>query len=200
MEQYKDDRIPLVRKVLGIIIPKTYLSTNPDIVITFNNILVVIVLDTTIYKYDLNIQEPGNNIGFKYNSILSEDESSESFIFDKAIFKKVSNCFYGYYNISMNQPLLATKDNLKEDKEFQDYLSLKASDGMKFYKIPGIDIYNPKFYHIPIISGFPSLNKADNIAISVFDLNDGHLLILFDIFKKKLNKNYQMYFRTLLLN
>lgn len=200
MEIYTDPRIPLARKVLGVILPKTYLSTNPDIMITHNNILIAIVLDTTIYSCELNIQEERNDIAFQYNSIVSEDESSESFIFDKVILNKISSCFYGYYTISTNNPALAFKDNLKEDEEFQEYLSLKASDGMKFYKIPGVDIYNPKFYHIPIFSGFPALNKSDNIAIKVYDLNDCHLLIVFDIYKKKLNKNYQMYFRTLLLN
>lgn len=200
MEIYTDPRIPLARKVLGIMLPKTYLSTNPDIMITHNNILVAIVLDTTIYSCELNIQEERNDIGFHYESIISDNESSETYIFDRFILKKVLDCFYGYNKVTIENNPLAFKDNLKEDQEFQEYLSLKASDGMKFYKISGNDIYNPKFYHIPVFSGFPSLNKSDNIAIKVFDLYDGHLLVIFDIYKKKLNSNYQMYFRTLLLN
>lgn len=199
-----DARIPLARKVLGIIVPKTFLSdienSNPDIMITKDNIIIAIVLDTTIYCCKLNTHEIGNDIGFKYSSIISENESSESFIYDKYVLKKVSDCFYGYFNISINNQALASRDNLKEDPDFQKYLSLKAADGMKFYKLPGNDIYNPTFYHIPIISGFPVLTKSDNIGIKVFDLSNGYLLTVFDIYKKKLNCNYQMYFRTLLLN
>ena len=60
------------------------------------------------------------------------------------------------------------------------------------------DLDHPgEVYLIPMFAGFLSLNKADTIGVKVYDYDEINHLIVFDIFKKKINRNVQMFCRVL---
>ena len=48
-----------------------------------------------------------------------------------------------------------------------------------------------------MFAGFLSLNKADTIGVQVYDYDEINHLIVFDIYKKKINRNVKMFCRVL---
>lgn len=195
MEILRNSRMPQVRKILNAVIQKVDLPFS-DIMITGDNTLVIIVRETAIYTVKLHDIEPGFEISFKYTEIenLQEDE----YVFNRYIFDYISSTYRFYLSMACQNNLLASEPELRGNPEFERLLSLKSIDGADFFKINGID-YN-ETYFVPIFSGFPVVNKVDKIGIDIFDLRDSHFLIVMNIYKKKINRNIQIYFRTINLS
>jgi hypothetical protein len=97
---------------------------------------------------------------------------------------------------AIHNKVLANNDQLRGDPLFEELISMKAADGMKYYYMRGNDLNTT--YKIPIFSGFPNLNKQDDIGITVFEDPIPNIQVIrMIIFKKKLNRNVIMYVRTL---
>ena len=208
----KDPRIPQVRKVASAMFNAAFLScsnTFNDMMISDDNNLVIINEKTLIYSIPL-INEPllpstiidlslGVNPFIDENGKIRKDDGDEYCIGDIHLLKVMNDCYNYYRNAEINCKLLAKDEyeELENDNSFEKLLNMKKADGMKFYKMNGLDINES--YIVPIFTGFPKLNKSDTIGISIYDLDNQHLLIIFDIFKKKINRNYKIYFRTIKL-
>jgi hypothetical protein len=104
--------------------------------------------------------------------------------------------YYDHFS-STNLPL-AQDDELRNNAEFENLLGLKASQGLKYFHLP--DLNNPgEVYLIPMFAGFLNLNKNDRVGAKIYDLDQFNHLIKFNIFKKKINRNVEMYCRVLKL-
>jgi hypothetical protein len=101
-----------------------------------------------------------------------------------------------YTNIANNPNNIVASDySLRDNESFEELLAIRPEQGMRYFKILG---YNPSNeYMIQMFSGFISLNKPDKIGVNVLDINDGYLYIEFNIYKKKINRNLQLYCRLI---
>ena len=94
--------------------------------------------------------------------------------------------------------LVAKEDNMRSNPEFEELLNLKSAEGMKFYKIKSLDF--GREYLIPIFSGFPNMNKQDDISMEVYRTIDNFLVVRMIISKKKIGRDVDMIFRILCVN
>ena len=148
-------------------------------VITEDNILICIYDNTLMYIIKLKCQVILPAVFFVY-------DNDGNIVFDNISTMDIIPTYQLYMNIiNQQQLLLAYQDGLTENEDFQYYNNLKSSDGMKFYKMMGI---NNKVYMVPMFSGFISLSKLDTIGITIYDIQDGFLLLRMNIFKKKINR------------
>lgn len=191
MLSVKDVRVPQAKKLIEGIVSKSDLAKS-DIMITGDNTLVIIVRDTVMYTVKLNDVPCLPSISFRYVDLTDEGE----YIPNNYLLYNISS-LYNYYN-SSTLLKLASEPVLRGNDEFENLLNLKSSDGAEFFKINGSSI--GECYFVPIFSGFPAINKADKIGIDIYDLRDGHLLVNMNIFKKKINRDIKMYFRTINLS
>lgn len=192
---YRDQRLPLAKKMIQSIIPKTLLPMS-SVLITENNELVIMVLDTTFYTLQLDNFPPLPPIAFNYDGVESLEEDQCEI--NKTVLIYMTELYRNYMNHIGQSNMVANDPDLRSNPDFEMLTTLKSADGAKLFKIPGLKLGT--FYHVPIFSGFPVLNKTDKIGISVYDLYDGHLFIEMDILKKKINKTYKMFFRVLNLS
>ena len=191
----RDERIIQVRKIVTSILSITDFPFC-NILVTENNTLIMIVRDTVIYTVQLLNVQPGFPISFNYNNIISLEE--DEYIQDEILCIRLRQIWNNYSNIETHNNLLAYEKNLNENDEFNKLSSMKAKDGMKYFKIYGNIIDD--VYFIPIFNKFPNLNKNDTIDIYVYQSGIEHFVIVMDIFKKKINRNIKMYFKTINLN
>lgn len=192
MLSIKDIRLPQVRKIIQGIVGKSDLQFS-NFMITGDNNLVIIIRETVMYLvklFDVPCLPP---IAFSYEN-LEQDNLEEDECIPNQYLLSVLSPIYEYY-INSKSYKLASELDLRNNNEFEQLLSLKAADGANFFKINGSSI--GECYFIPIFSGFPNINKSDKIGIDIYDLKDGHLLIIMNIYKKKINRDIQMYFRTI---
>lgn len=199
-----DNRLEEIKKIVEGIVSKTLLPSTTCLVTPFNT-LQIIVDDTVMYIIPLKEDISINPIyAFEYNKILSIDNNinlsntpldiGDPLLFDKLTF--MNNLYRGNMN---EDNIVARNSDLKNTESFEEYLTIKSADGMKYYKLPDID--NPSgFYMIPIFSGFPNISSQDKLGISVYDAHDGFLTCKFDIFKKKINRNIEMIFKIININ
>lgn len=101
-----------------------------------------------------------------------------------------------YQNIIGTKLPIAYDNELRSNEDFEKLLGLKSSQGLHFYHLPDLD-HPGEVYLIPMFAGFLSLNKADTIGVKVYDYDEINHLIVFDIFKKKINRNVKMFCRVL---
>ena len=137
---------------------------------------------------------------FKYSDILTSVEELEldSCYPDIYIQNKLNSVYYNYKNRLSDNYIVAQNTQLRDDEIYESLTSLRAGEGMKYYNMIGKDMVN---YKIPVFNGFPNLNKQDEIGMTVYDMLDqSHLLVDMNIFKKKINRNIHIYFRILKLN
>ena len=195
MQIYKNEHIPYIKNLISGIFGKSKYLKDANVLVYCNH-LIIIVMNTTIYDISLEDMPPLPLVAYRYGTIdeLKEDE----YIVDT----QLSNYMISIYNdkiyssINNSNKLLASHPELRGVDEFEKCISVKASDGAVFYKVAGID--PNETYLVPIFAGFPNLNKSDKIGISINQFGDtDNLLINFNIFKKKINRNINMYFRTI---
>ena len=196
MQIIKDARLPQAKKLINAIFGKSTMLKSMDVLITEDNTLVIIVFNTTIYEVKMDNCIPMPAIAFKCSDVM-ELEGEDEGIDDIILKDKMKYCYYYYKNIECKSPRVAEQPILRNNEEFERCISVKAADGAQFFKVPGNNI--GECFMVPIFAGFPSLNKTDNIGIYVYDLQDEykHLLIHMNIFKKKIGKDINMYFRTI---
>lgn len=193
----RDPRIPQVRKIISSIIGKKD-QMFTKIMITRDNTLVIILYDTTIYVAKLIDEVPGFELAFYYKDIVNlEDDQCTSI--DYILYKEINNKFTYFSNIEYNsQLLLSSYPSLRGDEEFERLLALKSADGAELYKMYG---NSPgEVYFVPIFSGFPNLNKDDQIGINVYYFDHITLMNVMYIYKKKIKRDIKIYFRTLRIN
>ena len=191
----RDPRIPQAKKlILNIIAKKDYDFS--DVMITRDNTLVIIVRETAIYTTKLLDIQPGFTICFNFSQSTYEGLEEDQYIPNKIIEPIMTDIYNRYLSVELNPlNLLASEPELRGNDEFERLLALKSADGAEFYKILGTNFKD--VYYVPIFTGFPSINKPDKIGINVYDLHDGHFLNIMNIFKKKINREMKIYFRTI---
>lgn len=155
-----------------------------------NTLLIFIVENTSMFKLNLK-----NDIDYVYSAGEGVHRKGLE-IYDREIFNPLYDKYLRYYNfINTNLPL-AYDNELRDNERFEQLLSLKASDGFKFYHLP--DYNDPsECYLIPMFAGFIKLNKADKIGVAIYDLDQLNHLIRFKIYKNKINREVEMICRTL---
>ena len=182
---------PMVKIVKGI------LSTNdiPKAVYYLNqSTLFICIYDTVVYKIQMPEVSPEVQIVFrifidgnKNIQILPimNQHSAKDIISTMTFYGSIENLASGF---------CVSITNLKSDPEFCNLLAMKSADGMKLYKIP----LNPnKSVFIPVFSGLFPLNKDDDCDIVVYPSEHGTFIIRTTIHKKKIKRDFDMYFRIL---
>ncbi len=155
-----------------------------------NNKMVIDVADSAIATIDIPI-DTGIVTAFRYPEYNPDN-------MDHIIYNKVSyKCNY-YTELAMYSPLVAELPDVRSDDNFMEILSRKASDGVSFYKLNGIDINNR--YIIPIFAGFPILNKQDGMGMYVRDIDDKTVMVQYVITKKKINQTFSIFYRAMNMN
>lgn len=189
-----DPRISQVRKIVESIITKSMFNWT-KVLVTETNTLVIILSDTLLYQIPLKgITEAYPRVAFIYSDIYGfEDENA--YINDGFLAATIMNTVNMYNEIASIRPIVAQNDELRNDEEFENLLNLNSDNGLKYYKMIGID--PSKTYLIPMFSGFISLSKPDTIGITIYDIQDGFLLMKMNIFKKKINREMIVYCRII---
>lgn len=194
----RDSRIPQVKKILNGIVAKVDIPYS-DILITGDNTLVIFIRNTLLTTVDLHDIQPEFLIACKYSDIITLEDDYYIPLNDGLLVNHMIQ-LYDYYKAIYNNPnnLLATELDVLCLDEFSQFSSMKSADGSKLFKISNSDL--SETYFIPLFSGFPTINKADKLGINVYNMNDNrHLLIQLNIFKKKINRNIHMHYKTIKL-
>jgi hypothetical protein len=106
------------------------------------------------------------------------------------------NQFNQYITVPLHNHIIAEQSNLQDDPDYSKLLTLKAADGMKFYKMPNNSLYSTTY--IPVFNGFPSMVKSDTISVKVYkDSIDGYSIVEYTIYKSKIKDYVKLYFRIL---
>lgn len=193
-----DSRFDEVRKLIPALISKTDINnTTTSAIITEDNTLVICTFNTILYAVKLSPESPLlGPIAFNVcNCMMSL--SNEVNEFSYTIFKYNEIYFYyKRYYMDCNE-LLANKENILDDSNMIYYTSLKASDGIRYFRL--FSINNSKVFMIPIMSSLPNLNKGDNYSINVYnDIYDKYSYCCeFVVWKKKIKRAYCIRFRFL---
>ena len=150
------------------------------------------VQDTLLYNIKLNTYTD-INICFNYTCIDNE------VIYDNIPLKNKMGMYISHYmNMSNNSNLLVSLDDINEMESYDVYSKMKSSDGCKFFDLLGYD--NSK-YMIPIFSRFPNLNKGDSFSAFIYPYDNNisrrYLIVKYKIHKKKIKRDYDVYFKTI---
>lgn len=196
-----DPRLDQVKKIVECLVTKSLLYSTECLVTSDNN-LIIVVEDTLMYNVSLKDEQPYPVLGFSYARFMQiigdrEIDFSKEYIdiYDTIVVNRLSVLYIGYSDLINNKPLVAFNEDLKNTENFSEYIGIKADDGMKYYKLLGINPDNK--YMIPIFSGFPNISSQDKLGIYVYDIMDGFLLTKFKIFKKKINRDIDILFRLI---
>jgi hypothetical protein len=115
-----------------------------------------------------------------------------------------NNILYRYNTIKsfvMPMNLLTENIEVRSDPLFNEYNSMKATDGMGFMKVPIVYYGESKVLNVPVFPGLPQLNKADTVAMQIYPSNiPNEYIIRYDVYKKKLKKNIEILFKILDIN
>ena len=189
----KDIRILQAKRIISSIVSKTDLSSSIAM-ITSNNLLVIEVQKTVLDIVPLyDCPQQLSPIAFDVLSVMNSEE--DYFVQDNYYLSYLDKLF-NIYNSFMNpNNILANEPELRGNLEFERLISLKAADGANFLQIAGNNLNCN--YFVPIFSGFPSINKSDKIGIQIYNLDIAHVVVVMNIFKKKLKREYKMCFRIL---
>ena len=180
-----DPRISQVRKIVEAIITKSMFEWT-KVLVTEANTLVIILCDTLLYQIPLKgITEAYQPVAFIYSDIY-EFEDENVCINDEFLAANITNILNSYNNMSISCPVVAQNSDLRSDEKFEELLSLTANEGLKYYRMTGVNPSNT--FLIPMFSGFISLSKQDTIGMTVYDIHDGFLLLRMNISKKKINR------------
>lgn len=152
--------------------------------------LIITVLDTVMFKVPMR-----NDTGFTYGAGSGIHMKGLN-VYDPYIAIDLQNKYNTYANIISTKLPIAVDNELRNNEEFEKLLSLKSAQGLKYYHLPDYD-HPGESYMIPMFAGFLSLNKADTIGVQLYDFDEINHLIRFNIYKKKLSRNIEMYCRVL---
>ena len=161
-----------------------------------NSIMIIIADNTVLYHIDLTGKiDPNINLGF-HNSY---DNFSQEIIDNNLI----NTLFAKYKEINMVELYnnkIYEDNNLRDDETFEKCLGNKATDGAEFYFVNASNC-TPFF---PVFSGLPIISKDDKIKLSLYDKDfngRNHIILInMEIYKKKLNFSYNLYYNILDVN
>ena len=195
----KDFRVPEVRKIVSALVTSSLYQYTKLLLV--EDTIIFTVSDTLLYSVKLKNTVPDNNqlvaSGFACtfydiaNPINNDEELAKS---DFNIMHELSEVYHKYNEIIWNSSVIAQDSSLRDNPEFESLLGLKADDGLKYYRMMAND-HNPIF--IPVFSGFPNLNKDDTIGIKVYCTDRQNYVVNATIYKKKLAREINMYYRIL---
>ena len=186
-----DDRMPYIRTVLKSIMSKTDLKSS-DIMITRDNTLVIISYETLLYIMHLDFVPVMFDICFKYTDI--EELEENQCINNETIYYGMMNYYNTYLDLQNAKPMFFIS-NLKSNEEFAELSSMKSAEGLKFLKL----FQNETYFFVPVFSGFPALNKQDDVDIEMYNYSDRLWLTNMTVHKHKLKKSYNMIYKSLKL-
>ena len=200
IEIYKDPRVPVMKKILSGIIGKVDFRETIVTIMPDNNAIALCKL-TTVFCLNLKECIPGYKIIIDPRTF--SDEFVEQFKLEEdeyVSFNQASSGLYlniddtnmkYFYNIS-NYNLIDQIEGLTDYEVFQnEYLTLKADDGSKFFRG-----FNNKFL-VPVYTKFPNIAKSDVASLYVYKLDFESDLVVWKVFKKKLNRDVYTIFRVM---
>lgn len=155
----------------------------------YNSTLYMITLNGILFEVDLSGAIDQSCIcGFTSETLMSNPD----YIIDDSqtrdeVFEKSQNII----NMKQN-PVIFMNEALRDDPIFEQIATAKSSDGASNYFIAtdtGINTF------ITLYRGILNLNKPDKASLLVYQTIDPKILLAqFNIFKKKINRNYSIYF------
>lgn len=172
-----------------------------EFLITETNELAIMVLNSCLYVVKLDWVDMMPPIYFIINNeIYKETKTLDNaliFINDLYRFKNI-NSIFNIYTKKCTQDILAVNvENVQDNEVYSECINRKADSGAiitGFYSVK----FHKKFM-VSFFNGFPSLNKQDTLGINIFiDPTDtSHPIVNMQIYKKKINKIYNLYYRSL---
>ena len=155
----------------------------------YNSTLYMITLNGILFEVDLTgMIDPSCICGFTTTGL---QETPDYIIDDAEARQDVFNKSQNIINIKQN-PMIFMNDRLREDPIFEQIATAKSSDGASNYFIStdtGINTF------ITLYRGIFNLNKPDKAGLFLYETMDPKILLAqFNIFKKKINRNYNIYF------
>ena len=201
---YKDYRIPEVRKIVeSLVTTKFYEFTK---ILLQENRLIFTVSDTLLYCIPLKVFPESVNdrcidAAVNYQDLalfkFGQDECNikldynialeMNYVLDTLKYRGIIDGLYA-------DKIVAFTTDLRSDEKFEELLTLKSDQGIKYYRMATNDLSSTIF--IPVFAGFPNINKQDKIGIKVYNI-DGSIVIELDIFKKKINRDIKIIYRTI---
>lgn len=197
----EDLRIPQIINIVKSISISADMMRLSKIFITEDNIMIMVVDNTLIYTCKLNDCLPSFNLSIDYNketSLISSDSKAPlptQYFVEDYPFEYIRNTYINYAALETDDRLIARATDLIHNQEFFDLVSRKSHAPLELFKIPGKDLNTTAL--VPIYNAFPKIKKQDNIDISVYEIDNVYLMVVYDIYCKKINRNYKIYFRTL---
>lgn len=183
-----DIRIEQAKKIIEAMVTKS-LYEYTDVLLKKDKVIAV-VNKTLLLEIQLKgVVEEYPDVGFKFvpgDIPITPDNFIANIIDDYS---------QKYDYIRSYKPIVARDDCLRDNDEFEKLLSLKSEQGMKYYKMPGINLHET--YCVPMFSGFINASKQDKIGITIYDIQDGFLLLEINEFKKKINRDVKIYCRII---
>lgn len=192
-----DDRVKLVSDLVPVIVGKnSSVSIN---VLIMKDLVVFNVNNTCLILANVNIGAISNiykdDIAYNYRMKCVEENQC---YYDDQLELHLKNMYNSYCSSINIQNMVASNSNLisSNDQMFTEMVGMKASDGCRFYKMLGNNLI--KSYMVPFFSGFPIINKNDDISISLYKAIEPNSIIVYEsIFKKKINQTIYFIFRIL---
>lgn len=155
--------------------------------------LYMLVDHAVLYHIDLSNKIDPSLIVSYHN--LSDDFSA--IIEDNNIITTVTNKYLEIRSIELYNNKIYENNDIRSDPEFNKLINMKASDGASFYYINTNNNITP---FIPIFSGLPIVNKPDSVALELYDIGQHKILVHMIIYKAKLKKSYDLYYKILDVN
>ena len=137
-------------------------------------------------------------IAFKYTTIKDLEDRDIYYGSDVFLLNDMRSKYNMYKTIASTTLPVAQDSDLRTNEEFEKLLNLKTDQGLKYFKINGVNSPTEVFM-IPMFAGFISLSKPDRIGISLYNIDGSYLALKMDIFKKKINRNISVYCRIIKL-
>lgn len=199
----KDPRVPIAYKLA-----RTFLAElecfSSTVMITTQNDLVINMMDAVlccVHMKEFDNQPPLPEIVYDFipkdiNNEKIETAEDDYIPANITTVQRMHELYMNYIEKCNSLTPIACDNSLRNNSTFEELLSLKASNGVRFFRMLGLDLQT--YYMIPVMSGFPRLNKSDTIGITVYR-EGGNQIVKMNIFKKKINREYQMYYRALIV-
>lgn len=200
IEIYSDPRIPVLKNILPGIVGITGMTESIITIMPDNNVIALCKL-TTVFCINLKECIPGYKITIDPRTFIQDciDEyklkEDEYINFNQAtsgLYLNIDDTNMKYfYNIN-NYPMIDKIEDITSYEVFQnEYLSMKADDGVKFFKG-----FNNSFV-VPIWTKFPNISKSDIANLYVYKLDFESDLVVWKVYKKKLNRDVYTIFRVM---
>ena len=198
-----DHRIHQVRDLVDALVTKSLHGLiNVLVDLVEDTWYAIIEVDSTLlYEVPLKnvpMDEIFYPIAFNYATIFDKEDRDTYYGSDVFLLNDMKSKYYMYKNIVSTTLPVALDSDLRTNEEFEKLLNLKTDQGLKYFKINGVNSPTEVFM-IPMFAGFINLSKPDRIGMSLYDIDGSYLALKMDIFKKKINRDISVYCRIIKL-